>query len=302
MEHNILLVKPVPIDQEQITEAIRADLMKSGFEVVAVNSKPLSTAEFEKHFICKSLAHSEYMTSGPVTSILYKGESATSFGRAYKGWFRKQHPTDELRNILHSTEPGNEFATQFKLFFPDLNIAHHHQVADQGVYFGKLDEAQRSELSALSAFNLIAANEEEANSQQFKSTCELANCQYIGVRESAHAGTEILRYRRKHEQGAPDAKELRVVLFKEEQNFWAAIPQLKETHKVHAVVCYKPNFTLLQTEELRTATFENNLFCIGGSFGDEEPGSIRVSQELIELFDNWFECGQLVSDFPVLPT
>ncbi len=302
MEHNILLVKPVPLDQEQITEAICADLLKNGLEVVAINSKPLSVAEFEKHFICKSLAHSEYMTSGPVTSILYKGESATSFGRAYKFWFRKQHPTDELRNILHSTEPGNEFATQFKLFFPDLNIADHHQVADQGVYFGELTEAQRSALSGLSAFNLIAANEEEANSQQFKSISELDNCKYVGVRGDVQAGSEILRYRRKHELGAPNAKELRVLLFKEEQNFWATIPQLKEAHKVQAVVCYKPRFTLLQTEELRTATLESNLFCIGGSFGDEGPGSIRVSQELTELFDSWFECSQLVLDFPALPT
>lgn len=302
MEHSILLVKPVPIDQEQITEAICADLVRNGLEVVAVKSKPLSADEFEKHFICKSLAHSEYMTSGPVTSILYKGPTATSFGRAYKFWFRKQHPTDELKNILHSTEPGNEFATQFKLFFPELNITHHHQVADQGVYFGKLNEAQRSELSGLSAFNLIAANEEEANSQQFKSTSELANCKYVGVRERVDAGTEILRYRRKHELNASNAKELRVLLFKEEQSFWTAVPKLKETHKVQAVVCYRPKFTLLQTEELRTATFENNLFCIGGSFGDEGPGSIRVSQELTELFDSWFECGQLVPDFPALPT
>ncbi|WP_275078097.1 hypothetical protein [Pseudovibrio sp. W64] len=40
---------------------------------------------------------------------------------------------------------------------------------------------------------------------------------------------------------------------------------------------------------LRTAILENNLFCVGGSFGGQSPGSIRASQELADMFDAHFE-------------
>ncbi|MCF6320302.1 MAG: hypothetical protein L3J32_00825, partial [Rhizobiaceae bacterium] len=197
MENNILLVKPDLKDQERLVDAISNDLFKNEFEVVATCTKHLSVAEFKNNFICKNKEHEEYMTSGPVVSILYKGHSAVGFGRNYKFEFRKQHKIDEIRNVLHTTEPGNEFVLQFKLFFSDLNIADHHQFSDQGVYFGDLNSAKTGQLSKLACFNLIAANKEEANCQSFKKLSSKNNCKYVGIRELVHSNIEILTYRRK---------------------------------------------------------------------------------------------------------
>ncbi|KZK93794.1 Nucleoside diphosphate kinase [Pseudovibrio sp. Ad46] len=289
MEHNMILVKPDPSNQKRFVEAISADLLESGYEIVAVRNRQLSSAEFEGNFICKSSQHLAYITSGPIAAILYRGHSAVGFGRNYKFHFRKQHSTDKLKNILHSTEPGNEFAVQFELFFPNLNITEHHQFADQGVYFSSLKEIQSGELSRLASFNLIAANNEEANSRQFKETCSLRNCRYVGYRERIHSSTELLRYRRKADLSAKDMPEVRVLLLHDLQEYSQHIRHMKETHKIHGVVCYKPKFTLLETEMLRTSILENNLFCVGGSFGGQSPGSIRASQELADMFDAHFE-------------
>ncbi|KZL28129.1 nucleoside-diphosphate kinase [Pseudovibrio sp. Ad37] len=289
MEHNIILVKPDSSNQERFVEAISADLLEGGYEIVAIKYKQLSSEEFEGNFICKNRQHLAYMISGSIAAILYRGHSAVGFGRNYKFHFRKQHSTDKLKNILHSTEPGNEFAVQFELFFANLNITEHHQFADQGVYFSSLNEIQSGELSRLASFNLIAVSNEEASSQQFRETCSLRNCRYVGYRERIYTSTELLRYRRKADSSAKDMPEVRVLHLHDLQEYSQHIRHMKETHKIHGVVCYKPKLTLLETEMLRTAILENNLCCVGGSFGEQPPGSIRASQELADMFEAHFE-------------
>lgn len=289
MEHNMILVKPDVSNQERYVEAISADLLEGGYEIVATRYKQLSSKEFEDCFICKNSQHLAYMTSGPIAAILYRGHSAVGFGRSYKFQFRKQHSTDKLKNILHSTEPGNEFAAQFELFFSNLNITDYHQFADQGVCLGDLNEVQPRELPSLASFNLIAANNEEASSPQFSRIGSLKNCRYVGYRERIHTSMELLRYRRKTDLGAGDMPEVRVLLLHDLREYSQRIRHLKETHEVQGVVCYRPKFTLLETEMLRTAILENNLLCVGGSFGEGLPGSIRASQELADMFDAHFE-------------
>ncbi|MES0871224.1 nucleoside-diphosphate kinase [Pseudovibrio sp. SCP19] len=289
MEHNIILIKPDQEKHEWFTESIQDDLVQNSFEIVAVASKQLSETEFEKCFICKNSEHLVYMTSGPITALLFKGCSAVSFGRNYKYKIRKQHSTGKLRNILHSTEPGNEFTVQFGLFFPTLNIDDHHQFADQGVVFDCLDQGQSEELSKLSSFNLIASDEEQAGSAQFRAISSLSNCRYVAVRDALLPNVEILRFRRKNACFSDNASEVKVLLLKDLSNHPTLIKFLKEKHKIQGVVCCKPSFTLLETEMLRTATFENGLFCVGGSFGEKASGFIRASQEIAAQLDAAFD-------------
>ncbi|QUS56388.1 nucleoside-diphosphate kinase [Pseudovibrio brasiliensis] len=289
MEHNIILIKPDQEKHECFAESIQDDLVQNGFEIVAVASRQLSEVEFKRCFICKNSEHLEYMTSGPTTALLFKGRSAVSFGRNYKYKVRKQHSTGKLRNILHSTEPGNEFVVQFGLFFPTLNIDDHHQFADQGVVFGYLDQGLSEELSKLSNFNLIAADEEQAGLAQFRAISSLSNCRYVAVRDVLQPYAEILRFRRKNACLSENASEVKVLLLKDLSNHPTLIKSLKEKHKIQGVVCYKPSFTLLETEMLRTAIFENGLFCVGGSFGEETPGFIRASQEIAAQLDAAFD-------------
>ncbi|AEV35509.1 hypothetical protein PSE_0997 [Pseudovibrio sp. FO-BEG1] len=289
MEHNIILIKPDQEKHEWFTESIQDDLVQNSFEIVAVASKQLSEAEFKKCFICKNSEHLEYMTSGPTTALLFKGHSAVSFGRNYKYKVRKQYATGKLRNILHSTEPGNEFVVQFELFFPTLNIDDHHQFTDQGVVFDCLDQRKLEELSKLSSFNLIAADEEQAGSAQFRVISSLNNCRYVAVRDALQPNAEILRFRRKNACLSDNASEVKVLLLKDLSNHPTLIKPLQEKHKFQGVVCYKPNFTLLETEMLRTAIFENGLFCVGGSFGEKTPGFIRASQEIAAQLDAAFD-------------
>ncbi|SFU01830.1 nucleoside diphosphate kinase [Pseudovibrio denitrificans] len=272
MEHNILVIKPDQEKQVWFVEGIKADLVQSGLEIVAICKKHLDADEFNRCFICKNGTHLAYMTNSPVVAVLYKGRSAVSFGRNYKYKIRKQHAADKLRNILHSTEPGNEFAAQFDLFFPTLRVADHHQFSDQGVCFNQLNIDQVDRLPELTSFNLVAMNEIEANSPQFKAVSSLRNCRYVAIRDTLQSEAEVLRYRQKQASLSSGMREVNILLLKRPQNASSVIKLLKEQQKIQGVVCYKPSFTLLQTEMLRTAIFKNDLFCVGGSFGEGDPG------------------------------
>jgi len=287
MESNILLVKPDSLNQQRFVDQVVDDLGRHGFEIVASGSKALSETELNKNFIIKNSEHLDYMLSGPVAAILYRGESAVGFGRNYKFQFRKQHKVDDIRNVLHTSEPGNEYVVQFGLFFPELDIAKFHQFSDQGVFFSSLAPSDVEALPTLGRFNLIADTEAQFLSEKFSQVSSINNCMSVGLREVIGPSVELIRYYRNGEpRGSND---VRVVLLKAGLDYTKELPALKESHGIHGVVCYKPSYSLLETENIRYQIFENKLFCVGGSFGEEAPGYIRVSKELEDLFLATFE-------------
>ncbi|NTJ35926.1 nucleoside-diphosphate kinase [Agrobacterium rhizogenes] len=282
MESNILLVKPDSLNQQRFVDIVVDDLGRHGFEIVASGSKALSEAELNQNFIVKNGEHLDYMLSGPVAAILYRGDSAVGFGRNYKFEFRKQHKVDDIRNVLHTTEPGNEYVVQFGLFFPELDIAKYHQFTDQGVFYSSLSPSDIEKLPTLGRFNLIAENEQQFFSEPFSAVHGIHNCINVGFKEVIGPSIDLVRYHQKG--GQSDGGQVRVLLLHGEVDYTRELPVLKEKHQIHGVVCYKPSYSLIETENLRYQIFENKLFCVGGSFGEKPPGHIRVSTELENIF------------------
>lgn len=287
MESNILLVKPDSLNQQRFIDQVVDDLGRHGFEIVASGSKALSESELNQNFIVKNSEHLDYMLSGPVAAILYRGESAVGFGRNYKFDFRKQHKVDDIRNVLHTTEPGNEYVVQFGLFFPELDIARYHQFSDQGVFFSTITPSDVETLQTLGRFNLVADSKEQFLSEPFTEVSRLNNCVSVGFKQAIGTSVDLIRYYRNVEPR--DGADVRVLLLKDGLDYTKELPVLKNLHEIHGVVCYKPRYSLLETENIRYQIFENKLFCVGGSFGEKPPGYIRVSKELEDLFLSTFE-------------
>ena len=61
-----------------------------------------------------------YLREGPSRAIVVRGRQATWKCRRLKSELRKELNCSSHRNLVHSTEPGNEYDEQFRRLFPEL--------------------------------------------------------------------------------------------------------------------------------------------------------------------------------------
>jgi hypothetical protein len=133
---------------------------------------------------------------------------------------------------------------------------------------------------------LVAENEQVFDAREFREIGRFENCRYLGLKESIAQSVDMVTYYVKRDTAGERPRQVKVLLLHDVRDCDQMLSEFAEKYSINGVVCYKPSYSLLETETLRSVVFESKLFCVGGSFGEEPAGCIRVSAELEEIFSS----------------
>lgn len=300
MESNIFMIKPDGINRNDFLTNIKESLFANNYQILGIRKINLENSDLDQFFTIKSAEHRKYLLEGPVLAILYRGTDAIKFGRIFKHNLRKRLNTHKIKNLLHSTEPGNEFRIQFKLFFSNqsINEKHHLGFCDQ-LCFAKSLNKQKLNLSC--KYGLIGTNEEMRKLPgRYKVHKNIIIYGLIFPFVFNDIKLEIINYRKVFSDifiveqkiiGRSDVNSplpgVNVLLIKKyneylSNNLFANFIKLN----IGGDVCYHPCLTLKESELIREKILENNMFCVGGSGGVLCPGLNGISEEVSNLLEN----------------
>jgi len=224
------------------------------------------------------------MTESSVVAILYAGYSAIKFARVYKGKIRRRFKCSQLRNILHSTEPGNEYESQFSLFFQDLVRGNHRQFSDQGVLYDGSDDLKKGLSRLVRHIPICKPDELSRMREKLEGSGKVG---FYGVLAKTRKSYDIVRYFAATNRGTcSKGKFVNALVIKDLSFYQEMIDTCVRDHNIQALVTYMPGLTILETEKLRTEAFAHQLFCIGGTFGLAKAGSICGSREMHEILES----------------
>lgn len=316
-EYTLLLVKPDGIEKN-LTKFILNYLKTYGLKEVCRNSIVLTKSQVSEFFVHKhnDRKFKEYMTRGPSTAILLKGENAFQKLRILKNHIRKMHNASIIENILHSSEAGNEYDSQFRIFFPNLDISRFTLFADLYAkitfptdyeeFCKKLEYIQEN--SSVKAIAYIVNNDvfsrvcdhfnKYYNADKFKIPSILGLEYYTKINDHKF---KLLGYYKidgnikmvgNHSKYSYDdihelikiILESRGVPFfcKTNDMFNFDVERFIELKKMGICggVAYDPSYTIYETEFLRDNILGNGMLIAGGSGGLTQVGRFGVSYEI----------------------
>ena len=131
-EHALLIVKPDDVWHPRFTGILDKRLAELSLRQVATRELLLSRDQARTFWREGDVEeYVAYLREGPSRAILVRGRQATRQCRLLKSDLRKELNCRSYRNLIHSTEPGNEYEEQFRRLFPELQIEGHGIFIDQ---------------------------------------------------------------------------------------------------------------------------------------------------------------------------
>ena len=131
-EHALLIVKPDGVRHSEFPRILERRLADLSLRQVAtrdlIMSRDQARTFWRKGDVEEYIA---YLREGPSWVIVVRGRQATWKCRRLKFELRKEMNCSSYRNLVHSTEPGNEYEEQFRRLFPELKIDQHGIFIDQ---------------------------------------------------------------------------------------------------------------------------------------------------------------------------
>lgn len=135
-EYGIILLKPDGV-RKGLVDRLLQFIEKSNLEVIEIKKLILKKEDII-HYIRTSFdtnKYSDYMSSGYVIAVLVYGQYAINELIKIKRLLRSEHgfTCDDMMNLVHSVDLGNEYYSQFKLLFPERDIVKYSLYADMNL-------------------------------------------------------------------------------------------------------------------------------------------------------------------------
>ena len=307
-EHALLIVKPDGVRHPEFPRSLERRLADLALRQVAtrdlIMSRDQARTFWRKGDVEEYIA---YLREGPSRVIVVRGRQATWKCRRLKSELRKELNCSSYRNLVHSTEPGNEFDEQFRRMFPELKIDQHGIFIDQIAVVApdRFDCFLRKAADPRTPKLAPVVTGSQAMDQAHRLAAWLRGAEAVpyagilirGLTSSRHDDISVIMYLgRSSDVDVPArfpreltalsaiAKSIgavRVLLPGVENSFLQ--PDVMASVRdcgVSGVVCYSPEYEMSRTHRLRSASFSADLFCVGGSNGFLDWGRNSVSEEV----------------------
>ena len=125
-EHALLIVKPDGVRHPRFMGILDQRLAELSLRQVATRELRMSREQARTFWREGDVEeYVAYLREGPSRAVLVRGRQATRQCRLLKSELRKELNCRSYRNLIHSTEPGNEYEEQFRRLFPELQIEEH---------------------------------------------------------------------------------------------------------------------------------------------------------------------------------
>ncbi|MEM4295529.1 MAG: nucleoside-diphosphate kinase [Candidatus Anstonellales archaeon] len=154
MEHDdkqeitVVLLKPDALNRALVGEIIKR-LEQKGLKIVAIKMTKMSkelTKEHYSHLLDKPFYKSieDFMTSGPIIAIAFKGPNAievvrltigaTNPQKAQPGTIRADFAIDTGRNLIHASDSKETAEKELKRFFKKEELFDYERDIDKWIY------------------------------------------------------------------------------------------------------------------------------------------------------------------------
>ena len=252
-------------------------------------------------------AYIAYLREGPSRAIVVRVRQATCKCRGLKSELRKELNCSSYRNLVHSTEPGNEYDEQFRRLFPDRKIDEYGIFIDQIALVtpDRFDSFLRKAADPRTPKLAPVVTGSQAMDQAHRlaawlrgpETVPYAGILIRGLTSSRHDDISVIMYLGRSSDVDVPARFPRelTALSAIAKNIGAVtvlLPGAEDAFLqpdvmasvrdcgVSGVVCYAPEYEMSRTHRLRSALFSADLFCVGGSNGFLDWGRNSVSEEV----------------------
>ena len=313
-EHALLIVKPDGVRHPEFPRMLDRRLAELSLRQVAARDLVLSRDQARTFWREGDVEeYVAYLREGPSRAIVVRGRQATWKCRRLKSELRKAFHCDSYRNLIHSTEPGNEYEEQFQRLFPELNVDGHGVFIDQIALvtpdrfdsFARRAAGQRRPRLApvVPGSQAIGQASRLAAWLRGPEAVPYAGILIRGLTMSGHGTTDVIMYLGRYSELhltsrlprelallatiATDIGAVAVVLPGTEDAFLQPdVMAGVRDYGVRGVVCYSPEYEMSRTHRLRSAAFSAGLFCVGGSNGHLDWGRNSVSEEMHGVLDS----------------
>jgi len=307
-EHALLIVKPDGVRHPAFPRMLESRLAELSLHQVATRDVMLSSTQartfWRKGDVEEYVA---YLREGPSRAIVVRGRQATWKCRRLKSELRKAFHCSSYRNLIHSTEPGNEYEEQFQRLFPELNVDGHGVFIDQ-IALVTPDRFESFERSAADHGTprlapVLTGNRAMGQASRLAALLRgpgavpYAGILIHGLSMPGHGTADVIVYLGRYSKLrvpscvpreltslaalAANIGAVAVLLPGTEDAFLQpdVVASVRDCG-VSGVVCYSPEYEMARTHRLRSAAFSADLFCVGGSNGHLDWGRNSVSEEL----------------------
>ena len=319
-EHAIIMVKPDGY-KKKVAAKIKQYFVGLGLEIVKERTFNLVNHQIEESFTSRHNIQelTQYLTSGPVTALLVRGVNAYEIVRIHKVYLREKFGvSNNIKNILHSPEAGNEYDKQLYICFPDITKSGYDQYADLYVkvsipfnkeqvyqHFNQITDSTNAHCVFVIEENDYIENcelimwvlhELQGNRGEFgisyKCVFNDHSIELIGYfstnkeRPKPCHGKKIKRYnvideiKLIYKSGGIPFLGFSDCHIKDIIN---ALPYY-HSFGVSGMIIYHPSYSIFETEQLREACFQVGMNIIGGSGGVAEAGRCGISYEIYKKF------------------
>ena len=142
------MIKPDGIQRGLVGEVI-SRIEKVGFKIIAMKFIKVSMNQAEEHYaIHKGKPFYEglleYITSGPVVTMIVEGKDAVKITRkivgatnpaeAEPGSIRGDYALEIGRNIIHAGDSPENAITEYKIYFSDEEIVEYKKINEPWLY------------------------------------------------------------------------------------------------------------------------------------------------------------------------
>ncbi|MCY4378117.1 MAG: hypothetical protein OXC31_30520 [Spirochaetaceae bacterium] len=307
-EHALLIVKPDGVRHPEFPRVLERRLAELALHQVATRDVILSRAQARTFWREGDVEeYVSYPREGTSRAIVVRGSQATWKCRRLKSELRKAFHCTSYRNLIHSTEPGNEYDEQFRLLFPDLSVDEHGVFIDQIALVtpDRFDTFTRRAADHGTPRLAPVVTKSQAMSQPSRLAAWLRGLGAVpyagilirGLTMSGHDDLSVIMYLGRYSELRVPSRFPRelATLVALATNIGAVPVLLPGTEDaflqpdvmasvqdcgVSGVVCYSPEYEMARTHRLRSAALSAGLLCAGGSNGSLDWGRNSVSEEM----------------------
>jgi nucleoside-diphosphate kinase len=148
MEREFIMIKPDGVQRNLVGEVI-SRIEKVGFKIIAMKFHTVTMEQAEKHYaIHKGKPFYEglleYITSGPVVSMIVEGKEAVKITRkivgatnpvdAEPGSIRGDYALEIGRNIIHAADSPENAIIEYQIYFNDSEIQNYERIDEDWIY------------------------------------------------------------------------------------------------------------------------------------------------------------------------
>lgn len=314
-EYALVIVKPDGVRDNRTKEVL--DFFQSrGMRYIKSISKKATKATVDLIFTSKHKGafYKRYMTSGEMVACLMEGENGFDHCRIIKNELRKQYGVEnEIENICHTPEAGNEYVQQLSFFFPELCNGMYQLYCDAYCkVYASLDYEYMKEClntykkETNSRLIFIFGNEEMHEYRKCITRFYLednAENDFFGVEYLVALGRERLRiigyyhinvlkdFQCENVYIYRDVFEvLEMIVGNNGMPVWGYSNKIDaaldyfDKYPLNGVIVYHPMYTIKETEILREYAEKHGMLTLGGS-GGAHPGECSISSALFRRFE-----------------